>query len=93
MGWFRAKEAICGLGEGVWAWDDGSSVVWVAACCLPEASDVVEVEAVREDRSTVTKVEDGLGWVNRFNSGTCYGEEEPAVRDSLWGCQCPWDTC
>ena len=93
MGWFRAKVAASGLEEGVWARYDGRCVVGVAACHLPEASDVVEVEAVCEDRPTVAKVENGLGWVDGFNSGTCYGEEKPVVRDSLWGCQCSWNTC
>ena len=93
MGCFRAKVAAGGLGEGVWAWDEGRGVARVAACRLTEASDVVEVKSISKDRSAVTEAEDGLGWMDWFDPGAGYGEEEPTVRGGLRGCQCPWDTC
>ena len=88
---FRAEVAAGGLGEGIWARGGSRGVVRVTAGRLPEASDVIEVEAVCEDRPAVTKAEDGLGRVDRFDSCACYGEEDPAIRDGLWGGQGSWD--
>ena len=39
----------------------------------------------------MTKAEEGLGRVDRFDYCACYGKEEPAIGDGLWGGQGPWD--
>ena len=40
---------------------------------------------------SINKKEDGLGWVDGFDSCACYREEKPAVGDGLRRGQGSWD--